>query len=164
MDNWNTIARRYDRHYRKIVVLSEQQNHRCCYCGVNMIIPRIQCDRIGYLPNVATIEHVQPRIKGGQRGYHNEVAACQLCNSVRSADDAIEFYHWRLKHLDKTPKQLQKAIGRYRRDKARAEAPRLAVANRSPYIFRMMQAVVRYVVELLNKYGNACRRSTTIPK
>src|ERR1051325_9287098 len=110
IETWETIAERYDRQYRKIEILAEQQNYRCCYCGIEMILARNHFDFD--LPNVATIEHIRPKIKGGRRGYHNEVAACRLCNNVRSADDALEFFEWRLRHLNEARPQLQKSINR----------------------------------------------------
>lgn len=56
--------------------LSEQQNHRCCFCGV----------RMGYglgLDVQPTFEHVLPRSHGGSDSLDNLVIACHRCNTTR---------------------------------------------------------------------------------
>jgi len=53
-------------------LLSEQQNHRCCYCGEHFT---------HYNP--ATIEHVIPKARGGTDDYDNLVVACEPCNRQR---------------------------------------------------------------------------------
>jgi hypothetical protein len=69
-------------------VLSEAQNHRCCYCGVKMIDMR--GDRL-----CATIDHVIPKSLGGSDDWENLVAACDLCNVTRGITDAFYFFHAR---------------------------------------------------------------------
>jgi 5-methylcytosine-specific restriction endonuclease McrA len=64
-----------DRH--KLEILCEQQNHRCCYCGVRFV------DGDPMAPAAPSIEHVVRICDGGARTWDNEVAACRWCNSTR---------------------------------------------------------------------------------
>jgi hypothetical protein len=59
-------------------VLSEQQNHRCCWCGTRM------CEAQG-TPDSATIEHITPLSKGGEDRPHNFAVACAYCNHRRGS-------------------------------------------------------------------------------
>lgn len=70
---------------RMIRRLSEAQNHRCCYCGVSMVLE----DHMH--PRGATIEHVIPRSMGGTRGWWNLAAACLDCNQKRGNSDHRSF-------------------------------------------------------------------------
>ena len=54
--------------------LAEQQNWRCCYCGVRMDGLR------GFDPTAPTFEHIVPRSKGGLDVIDNVVIACRRCN------------------------------------------------------------------------------------
>jgi hypothetical protein len=58
-------------------MMSERQNHRCCYCGVVMNL-----DSGDALLNLqsATIEHVIPALFGGPYHEINMAIACQDCN------------------------------------------------------------------------------------
>lgn len=64
-------------------VLSEAQNHKCCWCG--RVITELRNRK-----NSATIEHVQPRSLGGPDHPDNYAVSCDRCNSKRGtivADD-----------------------------------------------------------------------------
>lgn len=75
----------------QIHILSEPQNHRCCYCGHQMT--EINLDDMPIIPRDAmTREHVIPRSYNGE-GRENLVAACRLCNELRGNMDAIAFYN-----------------------------------------------------------------------
>lgn len=79
-------------------ILSEAQNHRCCYCGGVMHDPRE--DPLSSAR--CTIEHIVPRARGGTNAFDNLAAACGGCNSRRSAYedvDAIAYFHARLQEL-----------------------------------------------------------------
>ena len=68
-------------HWR--TMLSEAQNHRCCWCGIKVTELR---DR----PDSATIEHVVPKSHGGADHPDNFAIACHSCNGnrgVRSVED-----------------------------------------------------------------------------
>lgn len=65
-------------------VLSEAQNHRCCYCGVGF---SDQPDSVGS----PTIEHVVPRSLGGPDHPNNYVIACYGCNTARGVMPAEQF-------------------------------------------------------------------------
>lgn len=68
------------------VRLSEAQNHRCCYCGGDMLMIRDH-------PLSATVEHVIPRSQGGTNCWSNVVAAHERCNQRRGSDPVdIESY------------------------------------------------------------------------
>ena len=67
---------------RILEILSERQNHRCCYCGHHMItIEKHQQERPPR--NAATREHVIPKSYQGNGLEPNLVAACKLCNELR---------------------------------------------------------------------------------
>lgn len=75
-----------------IIVLSEPQNHRCCYCGHEMI--RYQHVDGETMPrNAATRDHLEPRVYGGKTSYENMIAACLLCNNLRGELEAIAFFN-----------------------------------------------------------------------
>jgi hypothetical protein len=74
---------------------------RCAYCQV---------------PTAATIEHVNPRAKGGESYLTNLVLACPLCNSRKSTGDAEEFRasgRWRLEYPDDLPADLREMLRTY---------------------------------------------------
>jgi 5-methylcytosine-specific restriction endonuclease McrA len=55
---------------------SEAQNHRCCYCGTDMIT---EPER----KNSLTLEHIVTRSHGGREHPDNYAAACRRCNTSR---------------------------------------------------------------------------------
>jgi 5-methylcytosine-specific restriction endonuclease McrA len=59
--------------------LCEEQNHRCCYCGIHF---GQSSD-----PSEATIEHITPLSRGGQDHPDNIAIACRGCNTRRSAGE-----------------------------------------------------------------------------
>lgn len=65
--------------------LSEAQNHRCCYCSVEMTFD-IHCD------TSVTRDHVIPRVFNGQTEWDNLVAACERCNNLRGNMEAYHFH------------------------------------------------------------------------
>lgn len=113
-----------DKYYREkerwednhvISILSEQQNHKCCYCGISTWIfdktkvarkksrkvskfrlkhLSVECDK---LPNMrgdqqATVDHIVPKSFGGTSVKDNLVMSCYSCNINRGNIPAIEFY------------------------------------------------------------------------
>ncbi len=75
----------------QIYILSEPQNHRCCYCGHRMI--EVPQEEPSFVPrNAMTREHVIPKSYDG-KGRENLVAACRQCNEMRGNMDAIAFYN-----------------------------------------------------------------------
>jgi hypothetical protein len=74
-------------HAKKVywrTVLSERQNHRCCYCNNKML--EHQGSKLS-----ATIDHVIPKSKGGISHHDNYVIACYRCNHARGNQDAFIF-------------------------------------------------------------------------
>lgn len=65
-------------------ILSESQNHRCCWCGVRMT------EHQG-LSHSETIEHILPKSKGGKNHTNNYAVACHKCNSSRGTQTIDEF-------------------------------------------------------------------------
>ena len=61
--------------------LSEQQNHRCCYCGVHTWTQHY--GESGPWQTMATIEHIKCRRDGGTNKKGNIVMACSRCNNHR---------------------------------------------------------------------------------
>lgn len=75
-----------------IIALSEPQNHRCCYCGHEMI--RHQHIEGKPIPrNAATKDHLEPRYYGGKTIPENMVAACCQCNNLRGEVDAMTYFN-----------------------------------------------------------------------
>ena len=65
-------------------LLSEAQNHRCCWCGQSMT------EEPGR-KHSATIEHVVPKSQGGADHWDNYAAACYSCNNKRGVKSVEDF-------------------------------------------------------------------------
>lgn len=89
-----------------IYILSECQNHRCCYCGHRMVEIKKQ-EKIIVPRNAMTREHVVPKSYGGI-GQENLVAACRLCNEMRGNMDAVAFYNLQQKWFRRDETLLQR--------------------------------------------------------
>ena len=63
---------------RKHEVL-EQHDHRCVYCGEQFDAADL------------TVDHVQPRVKGGDNSRGNLVACCRTCNTAKGGLAAWAF-------------------------------------------------------------------------
>lgn len=74
-----------ERYGRRLPILAEAQNWRCCYCGQ-------RCVGVGSAYNAPSTEHVTPLVRGGLRTWKNEVMACSLCNRSRGSLNAMGFY------------------------------------------------------------------------
>jgi hypothetical protein len=61
------------------------QKGRCKYCKIRI---RINSDSI---ENLATVDHVAPRSRGGADEFGNTVAACSDCNKAKGSRDLDEF-------------------------------------------------------------------------
>jgi len=71
--------------------LSEQQNHRCCYCGKHTWSMHYGED--GIWQDMSTIEHIQCRVHGGTNKKGNLVMACSECNNLRARSNPIVFMY-----------------------------------------------------------------------
>jgi 5-methylcytosine-specific restriction endonuclease McrA len=60
----------YD-HFHRIAI----ENDPCVYCGAE----------------ADTMDHVHPRSRGGTRGWHNAVAACEKCNLAKADSSPLGF-------------------------------------------------------------------------
>lgn len=67
-----------------------RDGHSCAYCGAH----------------ATTVDHVQPRSRGGQNTWENLVACCQRCNSAK-ADRSLESMGWRLRVAPVRPRGVQ---------------------------------------------------------
>jgi 5-methylcytosine-specific restriction endonuclease McrA len=56
-----------------------RDDHRCVYCGVQ------------FEPAELTVDHVQPRMRGGDRSGGNLVTACGGCNARKGSLRLAEF-------------------------------------------------------------------------
>src|SRR5437764_9578951 len=59
----------------------ERDEYRCVYCGQQF--PREEL----------TIDHVEPRVRGGDRSEGNLVTACKACNTLKGHRRLSEFLH-----------------------------------------------------------------------
>lgn len=64
-----------------------RDGHRCAYCG----------------RPAATVDHVQPRSRGGRDSWENLVAACVKCNNVKS-DRTPQEMGWELRFAPAAPR------------------------------------------------------------
>jgi 5-methylcytosine-specific restriction endonuclease McrA len=56
-----------------------RDEYRCVYCGER------------FEPDLLTVDHVQPRMRGGDRSGGNLVTACGACNARKGAMRLAEF-------------------------------------------------------------------------
>ena len=86
------VLTRYVRipHTRQIPVsrrgVMRRDSHRCAYCG----------------RAATTIDHVQPRSRGGVDSWENLVACCLRCNNVKGDRTPVEM-NWSLRVSPRTP-------------------------------------------------------------
>lgn len=104
---------------RRLRRLCEAQNHRCCYCGIEMVW--VMDHR-----HSPTIEHVVPLSKGGPRSWANEVAACYRCNAGRKIKDPLEYLFQH--HCGMSSQQWRNWNSRDRKDR-RAEVLKATFAR-----------------------------------
>jgi hypothetical protein len=77
----------------RLIQLTNEQNHRCCYCGQQSWHPEIEdYDTVKHSRwNRATLEHIIPLVHGGSNGKHNLVMACSQCNGARGTK-SIDYF------------------------------------------------------------------------
>ena len=59
----------------------ERDEYRCVYCGEQ------------FLAEELTLDHVQPRVRGGDRSEGNLVTACKACNTLKGHRRLSVFLH-----------------------------------------------------------------------
>jgi len=59
----------------------ERDSHRCVYCGQQ------------FPPEELTIDHVEARVRGGDRSDGNLVTACRACNTLKGHRRLSDFLH-----------------------------------------------------------------------
>jgi 5-methylcytosine-specific restriction endonuclease McrA len=59
----------------------ERDAHRCVYCGEQ------------FPPEELTIDHVEARVRGGDRSDGNLVTACRACNTLKGHRRLSDFLH-----------------------------------------------------------------------
>ena len=59
----------------------DRDGNRCVYCG-----ERFPADEL-------TLDHVQPRVRGGDRSEGNLVTACRACNTLKGQRRLSEFLY-----------------------------------------------------------------------
>lgn len=78
------------------IFLSGCQNHRCAYCklvvSLNGFESIVERDIEGVPLDLATLEHVEARSRGGDDHEDNYVMACRKCNTMR--DDYPDAYQF----------------------------------------------------------------------
>lgn len=67
------------------------KNPKCFYCERLTVLP-VRGEYIcGFTPDMATLDHIIPRIHGGTFAWVNLVLACQECNAERGHLEIGEF-------------------------------------------------------------------------
>src|SRR5262245_54776116 len=56
-----------------------RDGHRCVYCGTTK------------LPDELTVDHVEPRMRGGDSSGGNVVTACQACNTAKGGRKLTDY-------------------------------------------------------------------------
>lgn len=141
---------------RKLIILSERQNHRCCYCGGDTWHPDIidyQLDRSK--SNRATIEHLLTRSQGGTFHWDNIAMACSECNTARGTMPIEEF----LASIQAAAKpKTKKSKAELQKDVSLAKARKLKVAKSECNRFRLFMTAAwmfpvdyKYVMENISK-------------
>ena len=59
----------------------ERDEFRCVYCGGQFVMDEL------------TLDHVQPRVRGGDRSEGNLVTACRACNTLKGHRRLSEFLY-----------------------------------------------------------------------
>lgn len=57
----------------------ERDDHRCVYCGNHFAADEL------------SVDHVEPRVKGGDRSPGNLVTACRACNNAKGHRRVSDF-------------------------------------------------------------------------
>lgn len=87
--------------YSKLYVF-ERDKYTCQYCGKKVT------------QELATIDHVMPRARGGKTTFENTVTACAPCNT-RKASKTVEQAGMKLLTAPKKPTYINPLIGRIRK-------------------------------------------------
>jgi hypothetical protein len=89
----NTWGGSYPKHsnQKRLMKLSEQQNHRCCYCGKRTWSAHYGED--GIWQDMSTIEHIRCRKNGGTNKKGNIAMACSHCNNRRARMNPVVFMY-----------------------------------------------------------------------
>jgi hypothetical protein len=128
---------------RRVWRLSEQQNHRCCYCATLTWIsdsrspnPEFQPDRLPGMKNrqMATADHLLPVVKGGSEKIENMVMACDYCNQLRGDMPALEFWE-----IMQDPQKIRALIASRQRRSQRNKAEKTVkrTAKRDGFIIQL---------------------------
>jgi hypothetical protein len=82
----------------RLTRLSEQQGHRCCYCGKRTWTAHY--GEKGIWQDMATVEHILARNDGGTSKQTNIVMACSQCNNERDLSNPVVFMYENMGLLD----------------------------------------------------------------
>jgi hypothetical protein len=83
---------------QRLTRLSEQQGHRCCYCGKRTWSQHY--GETGCWQDMATVEHIVCRKHGGTNKRGNLAMACSKCNGDRGRSNPVVFMYEKLGLLD----------------------------------------------------------------
>ena len=91
----------------RITRLSEEQGHRCCYCGIKTWSKHY--GEKGSYRDMATIEHYRCKTHGGTFKYTNLAMACSQCNTERGVGSPVLYLYERqgLLDLELVPKEVK---------------------------------------------------------
>jgi 5-methylcytosine-specific restriction endonuclease McrA len=135
-----TAARR-----RRTARLSEQQNHRCCFCGRHTFLALEEKGKKSKWL-MATMEHINPIGNGGSEKYENTAMSCDRCNNLRGTTDAIKFYEI-MQDPIKRKSYLKNRVKRPGELRQRA----LTKANKTVFVM----ATYRFLFPILSPYFDA---------
>lgn len=93
-------------------ILFNRQKGECHWCGQAMTRDTVNYDGVPPDHTMCTIDHIVPRSMGGSNRWENIVAACWLCNNLRSSTDPVTTVeilpNRRRKYLAKWEKEKEK--------------------------------------------------------
>lgn len=90
MGNSSNVRKRKSRALKR-VALWMAQGGRCYYCSRHMVLPLKQIKGQSSPANMATLDHMLPRSRGGTLTYGNTVLACHSCNCDKGSLTAAEY-------------------------------------------------------------------------
>jgi 5-methylcytosine-specific restriction endonuclease McrA len=70
----------------------QREGGRCFWCDAEVLLLSGRPGHLALPPNAATLDHITPVSRGGERhSLENVVCACLACNQARGTTPAVDF-------------------------------------------------------------------------
>jgi 5-methylcytosine-specific restriction endonuclease McrA len=150
------LSRQRRKHRARVMRQGELQNHRCCYCGKRMFYSweKDKKYRKKHLNDLATVEHIVPKSKGGSNHQDNTVIACGGCN-VKRGNTNLDVWLKKLETMSsserkKTPKKIDKKA-----NDGQPKPKHILFAKKLAVTFFLIEQPAHANLTLLNCFLNA---------